>query len=236
MSQMRIVEIFGPTIQGEGPYIGQICTFVRTAGCDNNCKWCDTKYAQSEDTGEQMTIESIVREVREINTEHVVITGGNPALQYKLKELCIALRAEGYFVQIETQGTRFNQGFYVANTINLSPKPLSSNNALPYTQLEKLIEDLQLHRVDVNLKIVIFNHRDIEYAETIHMMHPDVPMTLQVGNPNVDSKQDNHPDDILSLLVSYHGLIERIATMDTMNDVRILPQMHTLLYGNRRGV
>jgi len=45
MSEIRISEIFGPTIQGEGPLIGTPTVFVRTAGCDYRCTWCDTLYA-----------------------------------------------------------------------------------------------------------------------------------------------------------------------------------------------
>ena len=43
--RIRISEIFGPTIQGEGPLMGRPTVFVRTGGCDYRCRWCDTLYA-----------------------------------------------------------------------------------------------------------------------------------------------------------------------------------------------
>ena len=42
---MRVVEVFGPTVQGEGPYAGRVCHFLRLGGCDYRCSWCDTPYA-----------------------------------------------------------------------------------------------------------------------------------------------------------------------------------------------
>jgi 7-cyano-7-deazaguanosine (preQ0) biosynthesis protein QueE len=83
--RIRISEIFGPTIQGEGPLIGRPTVFVRTSGCDYRCSWCDTLYAVlPEYRGEwtQMTASEILARVNELATnQHVLISlsGGNPA-------------------------------------------------------------------------------------------------------------------------------------------------------------
>jgi 7-carboxy-7-deazaguanine synthase len=85
--RIRISEIFGPTIQGEGPLIGRPTVFVRTAGCDYRCRWCDTLYAvlpEYRDEWTQMTTSEILARVTELTAnKHVLISlsGGNPALQ-----------------------------------------------------------------------------------------------------------------------------------------------------------
>jgi 7-cyano-7-deazaguanosine (preQ0) biosynthesis protein QueE len=84
--QIRISEIFGPTIQGEGPLIGRPTVFVRTAGCDYRCAWCDTLYAVLPDYHDEwtyMTESEILARVNELAAKQGVLislSGGNPAL------------------------------------------------------------------------------------------------------------------------------------------------------------
>ncbi|MCK9911157.1 radical SAM protein, partial [Microbacteriaceae bacterium K1510] len=81
-----MLEIFGPTIQGEGMVIGQKTMFVRTAGCDYRCSWCDSAFTWDGSAREQirqMTPEEIWQELRHIGQDrfsHVTISGGNPLL------------------------------------------------------------------------------------------------------------------------------------------------------------
>ena len=104
---MRVTEIF-QSLQGEGPYTGHRAIFIRLHGCNLKCTWCDSRYAWSpgsifyEQTVDQiMTIIDTIIDVR-----HVVITGGEPTIQMDaLMELTAALRKEGRFVTIETNGT-----------------------------------------------------------------------------------------------------------------------------------
>src|SRR4029079_17763230 len=84
---IRISEIFGPTIQGEGPLIGRPTVFVRTAGCDYRCTWCDTLYAvlpRYHDARVAISPADIMARVDELTGGHptlVTVSGGNPALQ-----------------------------------------------------------------------------------------------------------------------------------------------------------
>src|SRR3954469_24711747 len=86
LSKIPILEIFGPTIQGEGMVIGQKTMFVRTAGCDYSCSWCDSAFTwdgSAKDDIHQMTAEEIWAELKRIggdNFSFVTISGGNPAL------------------------------------------------------------------------------------------------------------------------------------------------------------
>src|SRR5947208_16829453 len=85
--RIRISEIFGPTCQGEGPLSGRPTVFVRTAGCDYRCAWCDTLYAVLPEYSEEwvsMTPPQIMTRVNELAEGHPVLislSGGNPALQ-----------------------------------------------------------------------------------------------------------------------------------------------------------
>ena len=87
MSTIRISEIFGPTVQGEGALIGRPTVFVRTGGCDYRCSWCDTLYAVLPDYRHDwrpMAPEAILAQVDELTGGApvlVTISGGNPAIQ-----------------------------------------------------------------------------------------------------------------------------------------------------------
>ena len=95
---MKVVEIFD-SIQGEGYHMGVMCTFVRFAGCNLSCSFCDEakKYSKAK----EMTIEQIVKKC---NQQIVVLTGGEPTIQLGLEELVSALHRVGYSVHIETNG------------------------------------------------------------------------------------------------------------------------------------
>lgn len=96
---MKVVEIFD-SMQGEGEYMGVMCTFVRFAGCNLRCPFCDE--ASKYDKATEMTIEEIVHACRQ---SIVVLTGGEPTIQSNLLDLIDALQCAGKKVHIETNGT-----------------------------------------------------------------------------------------------------------------------------------
>jgi 7-carboxy-7-deazaguanine synthase len=102
MVQVLEVKSVFPTLQGEGPYVGWPAVFVRLGGCNLACDFCDTEF---EDYRE-MALADIVGEVKKMGTGRklVVITGGEP-LRQNIAPLCEALLADGFKVQIETNGT-----------------------------------------------------------------------------------------------------------------------------------
>lgn len=85
----------------------------------------------------------------------------------------------------------------------------------------------------LNLKVVIFDEDDFEFAKMIHHRYPSIPFYLQVGNPYLDEEVDNHTS---KLLQRYEQLVERVMTSSDMNNVYVLPQLHTLLWSNMKGV
>lgn len=97
---MRVNEIFY-SLQGEGFFTGTAAVFVRLSGCNLRCSFCDTDH----DSGREMSVREIVDAILPYPTRHVVITGGEPALQLS-DQLVDTLHSHGYFIQIETNGTR----------------------------------------------------------------------------------------------------------------------------------
>ena len=94
-----IVEIFH-SIQGEGHHAGASSVFIRFGRCNLRCPWCDTEFDEWDD----MTLGQVIDEVSKFDCDRVILTGGEPALQ-DLPTLCGALRATGYHISIETNGT-----------------------------------------------------------------------------------------------------------------------------------
>lgn len=121
---MRVVEIF-QSIQGEGLLLGQPSVFVRLAGCNLRCSWCDTPYALAVTDGVEMEPARVLSAVRAYACRHVVLTGGEPMLSDQLPELAAALRGAGTHVTIETNGTRRPQGIG-CDLASLSPKLANS--------------------------------------------------------------------------------------------------------------
>jgi len=93
------------SIQGEGPSTGHPATFIRFAGCNLKCAWCDTPYAQKKDGGVQITAEELARKVIQ-GPQLCVFTGGEPMLYQETIQRVIALCAPlGHRFEIETNGT-----------------------------------------------------------------------------------------------------------------------------------
>ena len=106
MANYKVVEIFS-SINGEGVRAGQLAVFVRMQGCNLNCTYCDTKWANEEDCRFHWTsTEEILDVVRLMRVKNVTITGGEPLLQENIMELLQALSEEPELrVEIETNGS-----------------------------------------------------------------------------------------------------------------------------------
>lgn len=118
---LRVCEIFY-SIQGEGHRTGQPMVFVRLAGCNLRCDFCDTKYAWDIRSGREMGEDEIIGEVSKYGCKWVCLTGGEPMLQ-DVSELMRRLREEGFEVAVETNGTIFRKCLRLASWVTVSPKP-----------------------------------------------------------------------------------------------------------------
>lgn len=149
---MEVNEIF-TSFQGEGPFIGKRATFLRLSKCNLNCDFCDT---ESRDEGEVMSVEDVknalLDEFDKHNTDFLVITGGEPTLQYKeLRELLPLLDGKCE-IQFESNGTShenpIEEVYYV-----ISPKTDKENVYKRYLQYG-----------NVFFKFVIENQTDIDFV------------------------------------------------------------------------
>jgi 7-carboxy-7-deazaguanine synthase len=121
---MLVAEIFH-SIQGEGELTGLPSVFVRAAGCNLRCAWCDTPYASWHPEGRSMTVEAVVAEVIRHPARHVVLTGGEPMVAPEIHALAAALRELGRHITIETAAT-IAPGDIACDLASLSPKLLNS--------------------------------------------------------------------------------------------------------------
>ena len=103
MTTFRICEIFG-SIDGEGLRTGELATFIRLAGCNLRCSYCDTCYSLKITDGEEMTLDKVMARVKEIGYKNITITGGEPLIHRNIAVLINKLCLEGYSVNIETNG------------------------------------------------------------------------------------------------------------------------------------
>lgn len=101
---MRVVEIF-KSIDGEGKRTGQIVTFIRLAGCNLRCCYCDTKYAFDVSKAQEMSIDEIIKQVSSLNCPKITLTGGEPLIHKDIMELLRQLCELNYQVNIETNGS-----------------------------------------------------------------------------------------------------------------------------------
>lgn len=238
-NKIPVLELFGPTIQGEGMVIGQKTMFVRTAGCDYSCSWCDSKFTW--DGSEKHNIQmlepkQIIDELKAIGGnrfDHITISGGNPALIGEgMEEFIDLANQNGYKVGLETQGSRWQNWFWMIDDLTISPKPPSSNMNTDFDILDDIVFKLEEAETNFSLKIVVFNQEDYIYAKYIHKRYRLVPFYLSVGNEDpYDAMSDTG-----ALLTSLEKLFNKVINDEDMNDVKVLPQLHTLVWGNKREV
>lgn len=236
MTTLRIAEIFGPTIQGEGALIGEPTVFIRAGGCDYRCSWCDSPHAvDSAHRGDWavMTPDDIWARVRELSDGRaltVSISGGNPAIQ-DFGPVIARGGIEGYSFACETQGSLARGWFADLGMLVLSPKPPSSGETVDWDKFDACIAAAG-QGPRVVMKIVIFDDADYLWAQAAAARYPDLPLYLQPGNPETDPDM---PVDLQACIDRLHWLVEKV-TGDGWFAPRVLPQLHVLIWGNKRGV
>jgi 7-carboxy-7-deazaguanine synthase len=135
---LLVSEIFGPTLQGEGPSVGRRCGFLRLGGCNLDCSWCDTPYTwdwhrfRPEQELRRMETAEVVAAIEAMGVDMLVVTGGEPLLQGRaLLPLLAAAGERGWRVEVETNGTLAPPPELVSAVaqFNVSPKLANSGIA-----------------------------------------------------------------------------------------------------------
>ena len=137
------------TIQGEGYNTGKAAYFLRLAGCDVGCVWCDVKESWSAENHPLIAIDEMLKRIKESGADKVVVTGGEPAM-YDLKPLTDALRENNLLCYIETSGAYALTGDW--DWICVSPKKFKA----PLPEILLLANEL---------KVIVYNKSDFDWGE-----------------------------------------------------------------------
>ncbi|MFZ4556590.1 MAG: 7-carboxy-7-deazaguanine synthase QueE [Pseudanabaena sp.] len=171
-THLPIVETFH-SVQGEGAWMGTNAFFIRLAGCDVGCPWCDTKISWNVKKHPQIEIADLVIEAVNANPAIVVITGGEP-LMHDLTELTNQLKMKGLRLHLETSGSYPFSGNF--DWVTFSPKQFKHPHESIYEQVSEL-------------KVVISDQSDLIFAEQkAARILPNVAKYLQAEWGNASSK------------------------------------------------
>jgi len=175
---MIVNEIFY-SLQGEGFLAGMPGIFVRLAGCPLRCRWCDTKYAWSEDAGQDRSIPEIVEAVCKYPCNFVVITGGEPMMNFEVRQLAKELKAEGKHITIETAGIAYIPDI-PCDLMSISPK--LSNSVPKEEELAALHKDSSLDLAVIGELVANYNYQLKFVVESVNDL-PEIQEVLeQLGN------------------------------------------------------
>ncbi len=228
---MKIAELFY-SIQGEGKLAGVPSVFVRSAGCNLRCVWCDTPYASWTPQGREMTIERIVEEVKAFGARHVVLTGGEPMIMPEIAGLCDALSNAGHHITMETAGT-----VYKAALINLASVSPKLSNSTPWDRESgrfakahegqrlnlEVIQQFIDNAPEFQLKFVVTSESDLREIEAILAdLTGWTPSDVLLMPEGIDQ-------------ATLNARAGWIAELCKRTGYRFCPRLHVALYGNRRG-
>lgn len=184
-----IVEIFH-SVQGEGVWTGANAFFIRLAGCDVGCPWCDTKISWSTKPHGTIAVEDLVQQAQVAQSFMVVITGGEPVM-HDLAPLTQSLKQADLRLHLETSGAHPLSGQF--DWISLSPKRFKPPQPEIYAQAHEL-------------KVVIANQEDLTWAEAQADLVPETTVKLLQPEWTSDQSQQlvfdyvkQHPDWRISL-------------------------------------
>jgi 7-carboxy-7-deazaguanine synthase len=159
---MKVTEIFR-SLQGEGKNQGRCCLFIRLAGCNLNCHWCDTEYSRA--GGREMGPDQILEQVWRINPPYICITGGEPLMQAaELEPLLASLQKRGALIDIETNGTYPFTQLQPYASICMDVKCPSSGEQSDLSLLDTI-------RPQDSVKFVLKDETDCRYAQEIMASH-----------------------------------------------------------------
>lgn len=222
MANYKVVEIFS-SINGEGVRAGQLAVFVRMQGCNLNCTYCDTKWANEEDCRFHWTsTEEILDVVRLMRVKNVTITGGEPLLQENIMELLQALSEEPELrVEIETNGSVPLKPFAEMK----NPPSFTMDYKLPGSEMEDkmCLENFSCLTEKDTVKFVVKDYEDLCRARDIIREYQLTGRTHVYLSPVYGEIE---LEEIVNFMKS-----------NQMNDVTMQIQMHKVIWDSEmRGV
>lgn len=229
---MNVMEIYR-SVQGEGLLMGVPTTFVRFFACNLRCSWCDTKYSWSVREGgtwESLAPEAIAEQIHVLDAHHVVLTGGEPMLQKDLAHLAHILKDQGHHLTIETNTTIFRAGAIpLIDLWSLSPKlPSAGEDYLNHPVIAQFLATLRSDQQQ--WKFVLRDDADEQRLRSLLLRYPlfaehRLPIILQ---PEGDAATLDYP-------AALERLAERVRDpFWNTYAVRVLPQLHVIIWGRKR--
>lgn len=225
MSEFHVVERF-ISINGEGRCAGQLAIFIRFAGCNLQCAYCDTKWANEPDvTYETYTVKDLIRWIEESGVRNVTLTGGEPLLQRDMKELLNQLRKRKYLrIEIETNGSVDIMPFFTENPEDNVTFTLDYKTSVSGMEERMYMENYKNMRSCDTVKFVVGSRMDLECAkqmmEKYHLVERKCGIYLSPCFGEIE------PSEIVSFLAEHK-----------MNGVNVQLQMHKFIWEpEQRGV
>ena len=207
------------SIDGEGPTAGALSLFIRLAGCNLRCTWCDTCYAQTTESATQtLTLAELVDVVKQSGIEHVTLTGGEPLLQSNVKELLQALSF--VTVHVETNGSINVEPFRVGEHVHFVV-----DYKLPGSGMEQTMCLQNFDHVTPTdaYKFVIADEVDLQKAVELVKQY-DLTHKTQVYFSTVFAEMT--PADVVEVM-----------KLEKLNAVKLQLQLHKYIWNpNERGV
>lgn len=233
---MKVNETF-QSMQGEGVVAGCPTSFIRLQGCNLNCSWCDTKYAQGPGTKE-MTVQQLVEKTGP--ARWVCITGGEPLTQIdELGSLVLALKMRLRLIEIETNGS-ISPPLWAFTDIDVDPEGDDYETLVPV--VDSWVVDIKLpssgnsavhDAIDVwskrmryrdQLKFVAADEKDLEEIQGwLRVIEDSEAVKLISSASTVDAIWDTK-------------WLQRVADFALAHDLRYSLQLHKAIWGNQRGV
>lgn len=218
---MRVNEIF-KSIDGEGLRTGELTTFIRLAGCNLRCSYCDTCYALKNSNGTEMSVDEIVKKAKKMDYRNITLTGGEPLIHKDVDDLISKLCENGFYVNIETNGSvpidKYILNKNILITMDYKVPSSGVEKSMNLSNLEKLREN------DV-LKFVI-GKGDFERVEQViknHSIKSYIYLSPIFG--------EIEPVELVDFMKNMH-----IKGIDT-SKMRVQVQLHKIIWNpNERGV
>lgn len=248
--KLPTMEIFGPTIQGEGYLAGSQTHFVRFGLCDYHCRMCDSIHAIDstfvKEHANYWTQDEIFEQVIEnlpLHTPWITLSGGNPAI-HNLSQLVANFQTVGWKVAIETQGTFAPNWIGALDCVTVSPKSPGMGEKFEPKKLGDFLGKFQ-HGDGLNIKVVVFSAQDLEFAALINEQFA-IPFGLKdrfylsLGNSQIPQIVEGklvtgigsvtqHREHLLN---EYAILCEELTQDRRLANAKFFPQLHVLAWSN----
>lgn len=231
---LRVSEVYDrPTIQGEGPHAGRLCTFVRLYGCNLHCAWCDTPFTWDTEGRNgtmyprslnmtEVTVDDVVEAILPMRVPLVVVTGGEPMLQLTgVLELADVLHEYEVAVHVETNGTRRPPAGGSVQHWSVSPKLTSARSGWHWAEHTDVLAEWARHPRAI-FKVVANSPDEVAEADRMFTQigaRPQQRWIMPEGTTSTD----------------VDASLRAITDAALRHNMNVSPRLHVTVWGNERG-